>query len=809
MNFQEFYELARTGIVFSDGAMGTMLQARGLSPDEPPELWNLTRPDDIKAVHEAYIEAGAMMLTTNTFGGNRIKLSAFGLQDKLKEINYAGVKIAKEASKGRAIVAASIGPTGKFIKPLGDMTFDEMYEVYKEQIEVLAEAGADVLDFETMVDILELKAAVLAAKDTCDLPIIANVTFEKDGRTVTGSTPEAAFTTLEYLGVDIIGTNCSTGPEDMAKIIKRTRHLFTLPIIAQANAGMPHIDENGRTVFDEPPEQYVEKALEMVKSGVNCIGGCCGTTPEYIKLLKNRAISLNLDFSSLRPREVNFVKLSSRYEMVAIGSDKPFVIIGERLNPTGRKKFARALKEGDFNILRDDAISQVEAGADILDLNVGVPGINEDELMEKALEITTSTVKVPLSIDTSRPSSAEIGMKLYPGKPLLNSVSGETEKLEKLLPLVKRYGAAFIALPVDDRGIPDNPEDRVKVVKKIIDRAIKMGISKNNIIADPLTLTVSADQTAPSTTLKTIRMLKDLGINTVVGLSNVSFGLPQRKPINRAFLMMAIEEGLTSAIMNPLDDEIVKLTKATDVLLGKDKNAETYIKLYGQQVGLKKDIEVKTSQESEEETTPDQKIRKAVLRGDREGIVPLVKNELEKGRDAFELMNGVIIPAIEEVGDLYDKKIYFLPQLVMSAEAVKSAFEVLKPHLMQESKTKTGKIVIATVKGDVHDIGKNIVSIMLQNHGFEVIDLGKDVPNEKILETALKEKADIVMLSALMTTTMERMKEFVELARSRGLNVPVMVGGAAVTKDYAESIGAYYSKDAVEAVKVAKNLVKQ
>ena len=814
MKWNDFYELAQKGIAFSDGAMGTLLQIKGLTGDECPELWNVDRPDDVIAVHRAYIDAGSNMLTTNTFGGNRLKLSNYKLENRLEEINAAAIRNAKKAAGDKAIVTASIGPTGKFIAPVGKMTFDEMVDIYKEQILAVANAGADALNFETHVDILELKAAIVAAREVCDLPILANLTFEKDGRTVTGTPPDAAFTLLEALGVDVIGTNCSTGPENMALLMGAIRGLFAVPMICQANAGMPKI-VGGKTVFDESPESFSEKASEIVRIGANIVGGCCGTTPEHIRCLKEKTLQQKI-YQDRKDITVDYLKLSSRYAMRKIGFDLPFCIIGERLNPTARKKLAADIQSGEFQMFKEEALNQERCGADVLDLNMGIPGADEAELIRKGIELLSTSVQSPLAIDSANNDAARLGLRIYPGKPILNSISAEADRM-KLLKDVKKYGAAFIALPIDENGIPETAEGRIRLMKKIIAAAEKEGIDKKNILADPLAMTVSANQNAAKTTLETIRRYKnELGLFSTIGLSNISFGLPLREFVNRSFLASAINEGLTTAIMNPLDEEIVGTAKATDVLLGKDLQSKEYIRLYagrkldGGKLSLTETAQVSDVKKPDDKPmTLEQRLGNCVIQGNKSAILPLLEEALSKGMKAVEILNDTLIPAIQQVGEFYEKKIFFLPQLMLSAETMKSAFVRLEPLLKENASKPRGKVLIATVKGDVHDIGKNIVVIMLQNYGFDVIDLGKDISGEEILLKAKEYKVDIIGLSALMTTTMPRMDEFVRLLESNKLAIPVMIGGAAVTDEYAKQIGAYYAQDAVGAVKLANSLIKQ
>lgn len=800
MTWNDFYELALKNVAFSDGSMGVFLQKYGLKGGESPESWNLTHPEIIESVHKQYLEAGSNLITANTFGGNRIKLSEFGLGNKIKEINSQAIKIAKNVTKDKAIVAADIGPTGKLIEPLGELTFEEAYEVYKEQIEILANSGADCLFFETHIDILELKAAIFAAKDICDLPIIASVTFEKDGRMLTGTSPEAAFITLEALDVDIIGTNCGTGPIDMYQTIKNALKLTNKPVIAQANAGLPKLID-GKTIYDTTIEEYVKFAKKMFEEGVKVLGGCCGTTPEHINLMIKEISNLNRENEN---KKIDDLLLSSRFGYAIIGFERPFTIIGERLNPTARKKLSEDILSKKYELFKEEAIKQKESFANILDLNMGIPEANEFELLKEGINILSSIVDTPLSIDTSNPEVAKKILKYYPGKPILNSISLEEDRLS-ILPEIKKNGAAIVCLPIDSNGIPPTADGRIKNMRKLLSIIKEYGIAEKNVLADPLALTVSAEQKSAQETLKTIKAFKDeLGIFTTIGLSNISFGLPERAHINRSFLAMAIQNGLTSAIVNPFDRELVGIIKASDVLLAKDILSTNYVKIYSQEE--KPSMNITKSDKKEEEKTIEEKLYNSILKGNKDNIELLIKDALKK-ISPFEILNNHLIPAITEVGKLYEERIYFLPQLMLSAETMKNAFSILEPLLKEEGKKSIGRIVFATVKGDVHDIGKNIVILMLKNHGFEVYDLGKDVPNELILEKAIEYNADIVGLSALMTTTMPMMKEFMELQKKKGTNFKVMIGGAAVTRSYADSIGANYSVDAVDAVRLAQKLM--
>ncbi len=807
MNWNSFLRKARNGTAVTDGSMGVFLQQYGLKGGDCPELWNMDRPDIVRGVHESYIQAGSDLIITNSLGGNRVKLADFGLAGRLRDINAAAVRIARQASRGRAIVAADVGPTGLFVEPVGNLAFDEMVDIYREQIAVLADAGADAVFFETHIDILELKAGILACREVCDLPIIASMTFEKDGRTVTGSPPEAAFVTLEALGADVVGTNCGTGPVDMLSVIRRAEGLLEIPLVAQANAGLPKVVD-GRTVFDETPDRFAEAALQMAQCGVTVSGGCCGTTPEHIRHLRERVVSYRKKNPvSVARRDV--LRLASRYLLREIGHGVPFCVIGERLNPTARKALAQDIRSGAFALFKDDAIAQEKAGADVLDLNMGIPDAAEPEavLMKKGVGILSTAVNLPLAIDTTNPEAARAGMRVYPGKPLLNSISAEPDRLT-LLDDVKKYGAAFIALPIDGRGVPKTAEERVRIMKRIVREAEKRGIDRRNILADPLVLTVSAEQDGARETLRTVRRFREeLGLSTTMGLSNVSYGLPARAYVNRAFLAMAVESGLTSAIVNPMDADLMGLVRASDVLTGKDRNSKNFIEIYSSQVLSGKgspavSAPVVAGAVLSPERTVEQELRNAVLTGKKEIIAGLVRDALNQGRQAFALLNEHLIPAITEVGALYEKRTYFLPQLMLSAEAMTAAFTVLEPLLKRENARPAGRLVFATVQGDVHDIGKNIVILLLKNHGYQVTDLGKDVPADVIHQAAVRENADVVCLSALMTTTMPRMEEFVRYQKDRGDTRPVVVGGAAVTREYASSIGARYATDAVDAVKV-------
>ena len=799
-------------VVFLDGALGTELQKRGLGQGDIPELWNVTKSDVIKGVHESYIEAGCDIINTNTFGGNRVKLKELGLDNRLIELNEAGVKNALDASNGKALVAGSIGPTGIFLEPFGPISFKKMYEIYKEQVEVLVKSGVDIINFETMVDIGELRAAVLAAFDTCDLPVFANMTFDQNGRSLTGSNVETAFNILQGLGCEFVGTNCGMGPDIMADMLSGVRENIHARLVLQANAGLPII-KDGKTVFSMNEEEYIKHASRFMDYGVSVIGGCCGTTPEFIKMLVKV-------FKDKKPKEFSenqYIKLSSPSKTIVAGFDKPFLKIAEKINPSASKKLKLEVQQGKLTLAKELAKRQEEAGAHVLDVNMGTSGIDEKAMIVKCVKELISLSQIPLCIDSTRSDAIEEAVKIYPGRVLINSISGEKEKIDAILPVMKRYGCYCILLPLNETGIPDTVEERKEIILEVLEEAKKYSIPKSRFIVDALIMTVSAAQPLVMESLKSAYMAKNvLGMATTGGLSNVSFGLPSRDLINSNFLSMMIASGLDSAILNVENDFINTAVDACNVITGRDKNSSEYIKKYkdaGKFHLVSGDIEVtkglgeKKSDDKKAQADIKDKLYNAVLTGDSDNVCDYVNEFLAKPEEPLDIVNKRMIPAIVEVGKRYDTKEYFLPQLLMSAEAMKKGFSVLEPLLKEGKSSSLGTVVLATVKGDVHDIGKNIVAIMLSNHGFEVIDLGKDVESDLILDEAIKRGASIIGLSALMTTTMEEMGRFMALIKERKLTIPVMIGGAVVTDDYAKKIGAHYSKDAVKAVEKAKELV--
>ncbi len=819
--------------------MGTMLMKKGVDVNYAPELLNVEKPEVLKEIHSEYIEAGADIIETNTFGSNRIKLSHYGLEDRVKELTAAGVRVAKEVAKGRALVALSVGPTGVFVEPVGDYTFDEIVEVFKEQIEAGAEAGADLILIETMSDTKEAKAAVVAAQETCDLPVMVSMTYQEDGRTLLGTPPEVSAAIFEGFKVAAVGANCSLGPESFVDLVKRMASVTETPIVVYANAGLPVLKE-GKTIYPEPPETFGKYAVEFVKAGANIIGGCCGTTPDHIRAIKEAVKKLK----PVKRDPVRGVKVASRTRLVFLGSGHPTRMIGERINPTGKKRLQEALKKGDFSVVKEEAKRQTEEGADLLDVNVGVPGIDEPSAMREAVKVVMETTDLPLVIDSKDPKAVEEALKMCDGRPIVNSCSGEEKDVESILPLVKKYGANVLLLAIDDEGLKEKAEDRVEIVERLLRECEKLGISKDSTVADVLNLAVSAMPDSTVETLKAIRLVKErFGIATTLGVSNVSFGLPARPLINSAFMAMAIYNGLDSGIVNTGDSRMVETIYASDVLVGKDRGAQRFVEKFqnykpkgedrecrellrkicqltcsfvgGEKISLefepKGEKKEEKGESKEDEGAPPGvlgEVFRKVLEGDREGIVEPTERALSEF-DPVEISDRALIPALDVVGKRFEKGEIFLPQMLRSAQAVQSAFEILKREMKKKGGDVKlgGKIVMATVHGDVHEIGKNIVITMLENSGFDVVDLGTNVPPEKVVEAAKEEEADVVGLSALMTTTLPAMEETIKAIRRAGLDIPVIVGGAVVTPEYAESIGGIYGGDAQQAVKIVKKLL--
>lgn len=803
MNKQLFRDFIQNNIVILDGATGTELQKRGMPLGVSPEKWALENPKILMDIQKSYIEAGSNVVYTCTFGGNKLKLSEFGLGDKVVEINRDLAKISKEAAGDKGYVAGDIAATGQFIEPFGDIPFEEAVNIYKEQVKGLLEGGVDLFIIETMVDIQEARAALIAVKESCNLPVCVSMTFDESKRTLTGTDPITALITLQSLGADVVGCNCSTGPKDMIEVIKEMKPYAKVPLLAKPNAGLPRL-VSGKTEFDMDALEFSSYVKDFVEAGVNLLGGCCGTSPLYIEKIKE-------NIKSLKPKRPSAKKVScvtSARKTVFTGFDEPVVVVGERINPTGKKKLQEELKEGKTSEIRRFASEQIEKGAKILDVNVGMPGIDEKKTMIDTVQFLSTIVEAPLCIDSSSPEVIEAALRVYPGRAIINSISAEKKKIEKLLPIAAKYGAMFILLPLNDEGVPETWEKRCEIIEYVYKKAFEYGFGKEDIIVDGLVMTVSSDQNAAIETLKVIKWCKnEFGTGSIVGLSNVSFGLPERNWVNTAFLSMAIGKGLTMAISNPSSEILMSIKMACDVLMAKDKNSAKYIEKFSGKKNEKEKAEEKAAEEKSNLSTLD-KIYKGVLTGDRENIKELISAAIKEGNEPSKIVDDYLIPAITKVGDLYDKKEYFLPQLIQSAQAMKEAFSVVEPLLIKgDTKENKKCVVLATVKGDIHDIGKNIVGLMLKNYGFKVIDLGKDVDAEEIVDTAKKEKADIIGLSALMTTTMVEMKEVVLLAKKEGVGAKIMIGGAVVDSDYAKEIGADgYSEDAYAAVKLAEKL---
>ncbi len=790
-------------ILVLDGSMGALLQGRGLPAGYAPDLWNLENPDAIEGVHREYAEAGADIVLSNTFGASRIRLAEYDAVGKLRDINLRGVEIARRGAPGR-FVAGDVGPIGGIVAPAGDIPFDEAVTIFREQIAVLVEAGVDLIAVETMFDLMEMKAAVIAANDVRgSIPIMASMTFTGDGLTDTGTDPVTAAVTLDALNVDILAANCSTGPEAMVDVIARLSATTPRFVAAQPNAGLPK-NIGGETVFEMPMETLAGFAGSFVDAGVNILGGCCGSTPVYTK-----QIARYLSDQTPKPRtEKRSFAFTSRMETVFMGEGHPFVKIGEKINPTGRKAFGASLKEGRLDLALADARKQFEMGATALDVNVGVPLVDEAALMEKAVTAIQNVVPVPLVIDSSYTSALESGLKVYPGRALVNSINGEDEKLEEVGPLVARHGASVIALLSED-DIPETAVGRLKVAEKIIRRMEAIGVPRDRIVFDVLALVVSAMQEGARQTLETIRLVRqETGCPTVAGVSNVSFGLPERKIINNGFLAMAMGAGLDGAIVNPYDDEMTKTVAAASLFAGRDAGCRVYIDMM---TAAAREAEAAAAGESKGPQTITEKIGSAIVEGDKDSIEGLTNQALAEGNDAMELFVGTMTPAIRKLGDLFAQRKKFIPHLVAAADTMKRGVAVLDPVLKasQAMSTSKGTVIFATVKGDIHDIGKNVCVVMLANFGYTVHDLGRNVPVEDILAAAKEHDADIIALSALMTTTMMQMKTVIEAVKAAGLRCKVMLGGAVVTQSFADEIGAdAYGRDVGSVVPVTEQLME-
>lgn len=808
MTRDEFKQLIKEHPIYLDGATGSNLLKRGMPAGVCPEEWILEHRDVLIGLQKEFIEAGSHIVYAPTFSANSVKLKEYGLEDRIEEMNMELVAISKEAADGKCLVAGDLTMTGEQLAPMGTLDFEELVNIYKEQIGYLVKAGVDLLVVETMMSLQESRAALIAAKETCDLPVMVTMTFETDGRTLYGTDAKTAAVVLESLGAAAIGANCSTGPDKMVEIIHTMAEVTSIPIIAKPNAGLPSLDGEGNTIYDMNSDEFANGMVELVEAGASILGGCCGTTPEFIEKLQKRTGSMKL--ATRRTPEKRF--LSSERQTIEFGLDDNFIIVGERINPTGKKKLQEQLREGNMDMVLQFAEDQEACGAGILDVNMGMSGINEKEMMLRALEEVAGVTSLPIAIDSSHVDVLEAALRRYPGRALINSISYEKVKFEQLLPIAKKYGAMFILLPLSDEGLPKDLDEKKAIIDKITTRAKELGMKKQDIVVDGLVATVGANKKAALETLETIRYCKERGYATICGLSNISFGLPQRGYVNTAFLTMAIKEGLTMAIANPSQELLVSSAFAADLLLAKEEADIRYIQCMNEREERKvaegKSVEVKNDGGKTLSST--ERVREAVLKGNKKKIVEYTKAAVEEGAVPQELLNDILLPAINEVGDLFDKGKYFLPQLIASAEAMKTAIEYLEPLLAEASDGKEmPAIVIATVEGDIHDIGKNLVALMLKNYGFRVIDLGKDVSKERIIEAAKEYNASVIALSALMTTTMQEMRHVIDYAKEQQVNAKVIIGGAVITQEYADEIGADgYSKDAADAVKVTKRLLQ-
>lgn len=815
MTREAFRELVKKGPVLLDGATGTNLQKAGMPVGVCPEQWILENSEVLIDLQKRYVEAGTDILFAPTFTASRIKLKEYGLEDHLEEMNRKLVALSKEAAKGtNALVAGDLTMTGEQLYPLGDLMFEDLVDVYKEQAKIIAEAGADLFVVETMMSLQECRAAVLAIREVCDLPVMVSLTYNEDGRTLYGTDPVTAVVVMQSLGADAVGMNCSTGPEAMLEPIAKMAEYAAIPLLAKPNAGMPELID-GQTVFNVEPEEFAEVGKKLVEEGAAIIGGCCGTTPEHIRALKEAVKGIPVK----APLQTKRRMLTSERKSVEITLDGRFMVIGERINPTGKKKLQAELKEGSLNLVRTMALEQEENGASILDINMGMNGIDEKEMMLCTIYEVTSTVDCPLCIDSSHVDIIEAALRIYPGRALINSISLEKEKFEKLLPIAKKYGAMFILLPLSDEGLPKDSAEKHGIVRTIMDEAVRIGMAKEDIIVDGLVATIGANPNAALECFETFSYCKnELELPTACGLSNISFGLPERTYVNTAFLTMAIANGLTMAIANPSQELLMNAAFASDMLLNKKESDIRYIErmnfLSEKYAGMERVMVQKTPAgtsaacgEIRKESTGSG-VFQAVLKGNKEHVLEEVKKMLDGGAKPDEIINEHLIAAINEVGELFDKKKYFLPQLISSANTMKLAIEYLEPMLERSNTEAMATIVVATVEGDIHDIGKNLVVLMLKNYGYHVIDLGKDVPADVIVDTAMNEGAKVIGLSALMTTTMMRMKDVVELAKEKGCTAKIVIGGAAITESFSDEIGADgYSKDAAECVKLVERLL--
>lgn len=791
-------ELGRR-IIFFDGGLGSLLQERGLKPGELPETWNLTRPEVLYDIHRAYLDAGADIILANTFGANGFKY------DNLEEIVTAAVVNAKKAvadSGRKAYVALDMGPTGKLLKPMGTLDFEECVSIYADVVRYGAKAGADLILIETMSDTYELKAAVLAAKENSNLPVVATVVFDEHHKMLTGATPEVVVALLEGLRVDAIGMNCGLGPKQMKPIFETMARYASIPLVITPNAGLPR-SENGKTVYDVGPEEFAEDMEEIINMGAWMAGGCCGTTPAHIKALTERCFGI-----TPKPlTDKDYTIVTSYSTAVELGG-RP-VIIGERINPTGKSKFKQALRDNNMEYILEEGVKQADSGAHILDVNVGLPEIDEPAMMRRTVYELQSVLPLPLQIDTTDPVAMEQAMRIYNGKPMINSVNGKEEIMHQIFPLVQKYGGTVVGLALDEAGIPDTAEGRLAVAKKIYDTAAQYGIKPKDIVIDALTMTMSTDNNSANITLDTVREIKAYGGRTVLGVSNISFGLPQREVINSGFFLMAMQAGLSAGIINPNARAMIQAYDTYCVLGGFDSQCMSYIEKYAVAEPTPVAQTVTSVKQAGKAVTGNLSLTDCIVKGLKEQAYKATKEELGT-KDTMEIINGELVPALDIVGKGFEKGTVFLPQLLMSAEAAKAGFEAIKEYVSSQgtNQEKKATIVIATVKGDIHDIGKNIVKVLLENYGYDVIDLGKDVPPETVVDKVIETHAPLVGLSALMTTTVVSMEETIKKLHESAPWCKIMVGGAVLTQEYADMIGAdFYGKDAMQSVYYAEELL--
>ena len=829
LNREDFRKLASEKILILDGATGSNLIKAGMKNGECPESFMLSNPEVLINLQSDYVKAGTNILYAPTFSGNRIKLAEYHMEDQIEYINKELVALSRQAAGDKALVAGDLTMTGISLAPVGTMEFEELVDIYKEQISYILQGGVDLFVVETMMSLAECRAAVLAVKESCDLPVMVTLTFAEDGKTLFGTDPQTAVAVLQAMGVDAIGANCSTGPDKMCEIIAQMNKYAKVPIIAKPNAGLPKL-VNGETVYDMGPEVFAEEMKKVVEAGATIVGGCCGTTVEHIGKLADAVKSM--DYGAVAAKiEAERVKnvhiLTNERNSLVFRANERFLVIGERINPTGKKDLQSSLREDDLSLVSDMALSQEELGANVLDVNVGMNGIDEKEMMLKVINELTMITNLPLSIDTSHVDIVEAALRIYPGRALINSICYDEKKTDKLLSLTKKYGAMFILLPLSEKGLPKDFSERKEFINLIYDKAIEAGLSKEDIIVDGLVNTVGAKKNAGVETLQTIEYCtKILGLPTTCGLSNISFGLPQRPIVNAAFLTMAISKGLTIPIMNPSQSLLMNMAMATDMLKNVEDGDIRYIEMANEhptevgtnvtnvKAGINKEQKDDNSGENKTATgktatSSEKNPFTEVVKGNKNKIIDYVKQELYKGTAPEDIIDNMLIPAINKVGELFDAQKYFLPQLIASANTMKIAIDYLEPMIKREKGGNSDiTIIMATVEGDIHDIGKNLVVLMLKNYGYNVIDLGKDVPCKTIVEEAKKNNAHIIGLSALMTTTMTQMKKVIELKNDIYPQCQVVIGGAVTTQDYADEINADgYSADAQAAVVTVKGLL--